>query len=111
MGDEQLLDTLGLKLVAGRDFSADELVDSDSAEAPNSKVAVPSAIITAAWPTSCGRAQNPLGKTFYSWGDMPIRVVGVVEHLVRPMRAGRRAGREYSVILPMRARLHLAATT
>jgi putative ABC transport system permease protein len=49
------------------------------------------------WP-----GQNPLGKGFYSWGDEPIRVVGIVEHLVRPSEQGGDVGHEYSMILPIR---------
>jgi putative ABC transport system permease protein len=43
-----------------------------------------------------------VGKQFYSWGDEPTRVIGVVEHMVRPNRSGGPAEFEYSMILPVR---------
>ena len=46
LGDEQLLDTLGLKLVAGRRFAPDEFVDFEGLQKPNSKESVPAAIVT-----------------------------------------------------------------
>ena len=41
-------------------------------------------------------------RQFYSWGDAPIRVVGVVEHLVRPSMQGGPSQREYSMVFPIR---------
>ena len=64
-----------------------------------------------AWPTSCSRASSAVGKTFYSWGDNPIRVVGVVDTwCARATRAATPA-HEYSMILPIRCRYTSAATT
>jgi len=102
MGDDSFIDSFGLNLVAGRNFTADELVDWQALRAPNSKVPVPSAIITRSMADKLYPGQNPLGKTFYSWGDEPIRVVGIVEHLVRPSEQGGDVGHEYSMILPIK---------
>ncbi len=102
MGDDQFLGTLGLNLVFGRNFAPDEIIDWAVLDAPGSKVGIPAVIITRSMADKLWPGQNPLGKSFYSWGDDPIRVVGVVEHLVRPSDQGGSVGHEYSMILPIR---------
>lgn len=102
MGDEQLLDTMGLDLVAGRRFAADEFVEWDALSAPNSKVQPRSAIITRSMAEKLFPGQNAIGKQFYSWGDDPTTVVGIVEHLVRPNEQGGAVAHEYSMLLPVR---------
>ncbi|MDQ3039200.1 MAG: ABC transporter permease, partial [Pseudomonadota bacterium] len=102
LGDEQLLDTLGLNLIAGRRFNADELVDWEALDAPNSTVGIPSAIITRRVAENLYPGENAIGKTFYSWGESPIRVVGVVDHLIRPSEQGGPAAAGYSILFPVR---------
>lgn len=103
MGDDQLLDTMGLNLIAGRRFNADELVDWEALDAPNSKVEIPSAIITRTMAEKLFPGQDALGKAFYSWGEAPIRVIGVVEHLMRPNDiGGGPEATEYSMLFPIR---------
>ena len=102
MGEEQFIDTLGPRIVAGRQFTDDEFVDWTAFSAPGSKVSVPSVIITRSMADKLFPGQDAVGKSFYSWGDNPIRVVGVVDHLVRPNeQAGGAATREYSMIFPI----------
>jgi putative ABC transport system permease protein len=102
MGDASLLDTLDLNLVGGRNFTADEIVAYEDIDTPNSKVQPHAAIITAAMGEKLWPGENAVGKQFYSWGDEPIRVVGVVDHLMRPNTNGGRLEYEYSMILPIR---------
>ncbi|NJR32364.1 MAG: FtsX-like permease family protein, partial [Chamaesiphon sp. CSU_1_12] len=45
---------------------------------------------------------NPIGKSFYAWGDSPITVVGVVEHLAQPHGYNDPAVYDYSILLPAR---------
>jgi putative ABC transport system permease protein len=59
-------------------------------------------IITKSMADKLFPGEQAVGKSFYSWGDEPIRVVGVVDHLVRPSDQGGEAGHEYSEILPLR---------
>jgi putative ABC transport system permease protein len=102
MGDEHLLDTLGLKLVAGRKFNRDEIIDWETANKPGAEVAVPSVIITHAQAEKLWPGQNPLGKQVYGWGgkDQPSTVIGVVEHLARPNDIGGPEAYDYSTLLP-----------
>ncbi|HZV23373.1 MAG TPA: ABC transporter permease, partial [Luteimonas sp.] len=102
MGDDHFLDTLGLKLIAGRNFTSDELIAWKDFNAPNAKISLPSMIITKSMADKLFPGEQAVGKSFYSWGDEPIRVVGVVDHLVRPSDQGGEAGHEYSEILPLR---------
>jgi putative ABC transport system permease protein len=102
MADEQFLDALGLKLAGGRGFAPDEFVQWSAINAPDSKVSIPSAIITQAMAQKLFPGQDAVGKSFYSWGDDAIRIVGVVDHLVRPGADRGAEGREYSMIFPIR---------
>ncbi|MFT3897792.1 MAG: ABC transporter permease [Thermomonas sp.] len=102
MADEHFLDTFGLKLVAGRGFESGEYIEYEDFDKPDAKIAIPAAIITEKMAQKLFPGQNAVGKSFYSWGDQPIRVVGVVEHLVRPSQLGGPEGREYSMIFPLR---------
>ena len=44
-----------------------------------------------------------IGKVFYSWGDRPVPIVGVLDHLVRPSLQGGPSAREYTMVFPLRA--------
>ena len=88
MGDDRFLDTLGLKLIAGRKFAADEMIEFAALDAPGSTVTIPSVIITKSMADKLFPGQNALGKSFYSGSNDPIRIVGIVEHLVRPSEQG-----------------------
>lgn len=102
-GDEQLLETLGLKLVAGRDFTPDEYVDFDSLL--NSQSAEPKVvIITQTLAKTLFGDENPLGREIFA-GDEPSRVIGVVERLVRPRFQEDMKFAESSMILPIRLNL------
>ncbi|TWT22569.1 FtsX-like permease family protein [Luteimonas marina] len=101
MAEDQFVETLGLKLVAGRDFLPDEYLEFaavDSGAADN----IGATIITRKMAEQLFPGEDAVGKTFYSWGDAPIRVVGVVEHLVRPSMQGGPAAREYTMVFPIR---------
>jgi putative ABC transport system permease protein len=102
MGDEHLLDTLGLKLVAGRRFNHDEIIDFEEANKPGAEIPLPSVIITRAQGEKLWPGQDPLGKQIYGWSvkDQPSTVVGVVEHLMRPNDVGGPEAYDYSTLLP-----------
>ena len=101
MSDNQFLDSLGLKLIAGRKFGADDMIEFAALDAPGSTVRIPSVIITQSMADKLFPGQSAVGKSFYSGSDDPIRVIGVVEHLVRPSEQGGAVAHEYSMIYPV----------
>lgn len=88
-GTPGLIGTLGLRLVEGRDFQPDDYV-------AEGKPSV--AILTRALAQHLYPGERALGKSMYD-GDKYIRVVGIVDTLLRPNL--RRPGRDYdSMIWP-----------
>jgi len=102
LGDEQLLETFGLRLVAGRDFNSDEYVDWEALNAPGSEVEIPSAIISRSAAERLFPGEDAVGRVIYSWGENAIKVVGVVEHLIRPNENGGPSEVQLSIMLPVR---------
>jgi putative ABC transport system permease protein len=102
MADDQFLDTLGLNLVAGRKFNSDEFLEWETLNKPDTPGTIPSAIITRSMANALYPDGSALGKTFYSWGDEPIKIIGIVEHLVRPSEQGGPTAYEYSMMFPIR---------
>lgn len=101
LGDAQFVKTLGLKLIAGRDFTPDEVLNYAKLREPGANPALPSSIITKALADKLYPGQDPVGKVFYSWSDEPTRVVGVVEYLARPNDWVRPGMSDFSVIFPI----------
>ncbi|KRA16222.1 MULTISPECIES: FtsX-like permease family protein [unclassified Lysobacter] len=101
-GDEQLLDTLGLNLIAGRRFTNDEYINYEDFDKLPADAGVPAAIVTKVVAEKLFPGENAVGKVFYSWGPKPIRIVGVVDHLARPNNRGGAGEYEYSMIFPIR---------
>src|SRR3546814_17715801 len=110
MGEEQFLDTLGPRIVAGRQFAPDEFIEWSAFDAPDADVEIPSVIITRSMADKLFPGQDAVGKSFYSWGDNPIRVVGVVDHPVRPSHQGGPPAPEYSMVFPTNLPYSLGAT-
>lgn len=102
MATEQFIETFGLKIVAGRNFVADEYVDFDAVTAPDSDVQVPSVLLTRTMADKLFPGEDAIGKTIYVFGDSPIRVVGMLDHLVRPSRQGGPSAREYAMVFPVK---------
>jgi putative ABC transport system permease protein len=75
--DEQSIEALGVKLIAGRPFEAHEILPpSESYEMS------PQAIVTQAFAKEMfPNDPNPLGKTFYDGLSKPITIVGIMEHM------------------------------
>ena len=100
VGTPGVVDALGLKIVQGRDFTAQEYVnyrpfDKSTSTAPTVTL-VTRALADRLWP-----GQNPLGQAIYQDddGSAPMQVVGVVEHLLNPRTDGTAAS-EYNYLVP-----------
>ena len=103
LGSEDLLETLGLELIAGRDFTSEEYVDFGPLQAANSELSVPAVIITERLAERLFPGKSAIGETIYSWGDKPMRIVGIVKHLMRPGRG--RSARKVGLAFVMPIRL------
>ncbi|WP_109127313.1 FtsX-like permease family protein [Dyella sp. C11] len=90
-------ETLGLQLMAGRAFQADDFQTAESWLPQNTSVWVTRAFAQRLWP-----GQDPLGKEF--WSDKyHFRVIGVLAHLTPPDPGGGHgdSAGEWSVFAPM----------
>jgi putative ABC transport system permease protein len=103
LGDEQLLDTFGLKIVAGRNLLPEEFVDEIELGSNSGKKSFAGMLVTKTIAEKLFPGENAVGKLLYDvWGDKPIPIVGVVESLIRPNDNGGPAQAQYSIILPIR---------
>ena len=101
---QNLLTTLGVRLISGRDFQPDELVDlkaalpalhsNDMKNLPHT-VIIDQAVAARLWP-----GQNVLGKTIYFGNDIPMQVIGVSSPLARPDSL--QMGAQNSIVFPIR---------
>ncbi|MBB4127881.1 putative ABC transport system permease protein [Xanthomonas translucens] len=102
MAEEGTLQTLGLRLVAGRDFTPDEYLDLETAQTDKELQKKGTAIIlNRATAEKMFPGQNALGKTIYT-GPVPVRVVGIVDTLARPTATSGLAEIDYAMLLPLR---------
>lgn len=76
--DEHGVNTYGVKLIAGRNFTEEEVVVTDNFEKQANVTIVSQALLTELFPDG-----NGLGKTVY-FGDIPLKIVGVVEKMMGP---------------------------
>ena len=80
-GDEHALHTLGLKLIAGRNFSSSEIVDRDSNSFPGAN----GFIITRALANKVFPGGDALGKSIYVESDtVSAPIIGIVDRLQGP---------------------------
>ncbi|MEO8746150.1 MAG: FtsX-like permease family protein [Rhodanobacter sp.] len=102
---ENLEQTVGARLVAGRYLRDDDYVDADAVikglANGNSKLLPKVMVITQTLANRLWPGQNPLGKTIYLTPIAGFRIVGVLAGLVRgaPSRADTA---QYSMIIPLR---------
>ncbi|MBB1087052.1 ABC transporter permease [Lysobacter sp. SG-8] len=102
LGDEGLLDTLGVGLEQGRYFNSDEYVDYEALQEPGAELAIPAIVITRDLADALFPDGDALGKSVYSWSEEPSRIVGIIEPLIRPNDEGGPAAHYMTMVLPIR---------
>lgn len=102
IGDHNLIDTFGLELVAGRNFSPDEVGDFTEITAADGDATFPSVILGRAVAERLFPDGDALGKPLYIWGrdNAPNQVVGIVDELAKPTHEGPANSYRDAVILP-----------
>ncbi|WP_449427631.1 ABC transporter permease [Rhodanobacter umsongensis] len=78
-GDEHLLDTLGLRLVAGRNFRPDEILVMGTQQV----VIPPVVIVSKNLADRLFPGGSALGKSFYAMSATPSTIIGIVDPLHR----------------------------
>lgn len=106
--DEHALATLGVKLIAGRNFTADEVTDFTQ----NDNLAPPVIIITDALARKLFPDGNALGKAVYAGGKTipPSTIIGIIERLQTPW-VGQSWGDKFflnTTLVPVRQRSTLS---
>jgi putative ABC transport system permease protein len=100
-GDAGLPELLGLRLVSGRDFHADEVLSEDAfRDSPDSHV--PALIVSRAVAERLFPHQDAVGKSVYLFGTAPTPIVGVVDRLVFAHPTTDDERDQFSMILPIR---------
>lgn len=101
---QNLLPTLGVRLVAGRNFEPGDYVDFDTAVAAlnggDMKGLPQTIIITRAIAERLWPGQQALGRTLYTDSGIPFRVIGVIAVLAR--QSNLQQGAQYSTYWPIR---------
>ncbi|WP_266172134.1 ABC transporter permease [Dyella subtropica] len=102
---ENTAETLGVQLIAGRFFQADEYKELDDVVkafgAGDTKGVPHTVMITRTLAERLWPGQQVLGKRLYMGSEIPLTVVGVVKDLVRPA-IWDDATAQYSMLLPIR---------
>ncbi|GAB3793683.1 ABC transporter permease [Dyella agri] len=99
-GDEHFVDTLGLKLIEGRNFRPDEVMLMGTQQA----ITPPSVIVSKAMADRLFPGGHALGKSFYSMSPVPTTIIGIVDTLQRQTVDNfSRSHAKQSLIWPLRA--------
>jgi putative ABC transport system permease protein len=102
---ENLVPTLGTRLVSGRDLQPEDFVDVEAAlkalGTGDSKSLPHVTLITRTLAERLWPGQNPLGRLIYLTPTVGLRVVGVLDSLARP-NAYDEAKAQYTMVVPIR---------
>ncbi len=82
-GDEQALDTLGVKLISGRNFTASEIIDRDGSSTPPAT----GVIVTRVLAQRLFPRGDALGKSIYLETKEPSPIIGIIDRLQGPFVA------------------------
>lgn len=100
MGEDAMLDTFGLKLVAGRGFNPDEFLEILD-EAGFNRGLPKVAIITRSMAEALYPGENAVGKPFYMGSSNPTTIIGLVDALRRPSSGFSEEQSQYSMLMPV----------
>jgi len=99
MGSRDLIETLGAKIIAGRDFNPEEYIEYTGG---GSNVRIPSILITKGVAERMFPGEtNVVGKNLYVWGKDPSTIVGVIDTLARPNDFQGPVGFTYALVMPL----------
>ena len=102
---ENLVSTMGVQLLAGRDLRPEDFVDVDTAlkglQTGDAKSLPHVTLITRTLAERLWPGQNALGRILYLTPTVGLRVVGVLASLVRP-NAYDAATAQYTMLVPLR---------
>jgi putative ABC transport system permease protein len=101
--DEQGLHTLGVRLIAGRGFRANEILPPLSQT--NAAAFVPQLVVTQAAAAALFPHQNALGKTVYDSLGQPSTIIGIIDNMIGTGWWGFESV-DYVAILPQLPRLY-----
>jgi len=102
VGTDDLLETLGVKIIAGRDFTANEYQPFE--DVMKQKATYSSVIVTKGLADRMFPGQNALGKQVYTWGNNQQQtIVGIVDRLARPNDVNGVELTDCAFIAPLRA--------
>ena len=99
VGSTDLIETLGVRIVSGRDFTLEEYVQYEDVLADRSKIS--SVIVTQGVADKLFPGQNAVGKPIYVWGKDPHTIVGIIDHIARPNDWQGAAGAGYAMFMPV----------
>ena len=103
--DEQGIDTFGVDLIAGRNFSATEVMWADPDGPPWPGIAIITrAMANELFPDTA--AEAAVGRTVYIENDRPITIVGILDRLQAPWKSW--TGIERAMLVPLRRGLSSA---
>ncbi|MEO6277545.1 ABC transporter permease, partial [Roseateles sp.] len=98
--DDQMIPTFGLKLLEGRNFTPDEVLDSFKVfSVPEPRIG--QIIINKVMAEKLFPGRSALGQTLYVFGNSPTTVIGVVETLTHPQMHRARSEGGASMIFPL----------
>ncbi|MFN3304381.1 MAG: ABC transporter permease [Roseateles sp.] len=102
-GDEQLIPVFGLKLLEGRNFSADEVLDSFTTFSV-AEPRIPQVILNKVLADKLFPGRSALGQSVYIFGSSPSTVIGVVQTLTHPQLHRARGDMDggAAMIIPLR---------
>lgn len=98
--DEHGIDTFGVNLIAGRNFTPTEVMwfdpEGDGPHWPD-KIILTQAMATALFPDT---PDDVVGKTVYIENDLPITVIGIMERMQAPWKSW--SNLEHVMLVPMK---------